>query len=125
VFGGAAAEFVLLPQFGTSTYFLLVLLALVDFLSGVALRARRPRVALATASARSSSKSSARAAIPNEQPPEPRYDPAPAPVPSAEPAPLPAEPNVVHSEVVSPEVQSPGLQPGSHTHSAPDSPPPR
>ena len=38
---GAAAEFVLLPQFGTSTYFLLTLLALVDFLSGIALRARR------------------------------------------------------------------------------------
>ena len=41
VFCGAAAEFVLLPQFGTSTYFLLALLALVDFLSGIALRARR------------------------------------------------------------------------------------
>jgi len=41
VFGGAAAEFVMLPQFGTSTYFLLTMLALVDFLSGIALRARR------------------------------------------------------------------------------------
>src|ERR1700688_2794575 len=41
VFGGAAAEFLLLPQFGTSTYFLLAMLALVDFLSGIALRARR------------------------------------------------------------------------------------
>src|SRR6476620_6005311 len=41
VFAGAAAEFVLLPQFGTSTYFLLTMLALVDFLSGIALRARR------------------------------------------------------------------------------------
>jgi len=41
VFGGAAAEFVLWPKFGTSTYFLLTMLALVDFLSGVALRARR------------------------------------------------------------------------------------
>src|ERR1700730_11138379 len=43
VFGGAAAEFVLLPQFGTSTYFLLTLLALTDFLSGIALRTRRQR----------------------------------------------------------------------------------
>ncbi|HXO67811.1 MAG TPA: hypothetical protein VN838_02505, partial [Bradyrhizobium sp.] len=33
VFGGAAAEFVLWPRFGTSTYFLLTLLTLVDFLS--------------------------------------------------------------------------------------------
>ena len=41
VFGAAAAEFVLLPKFGNSTFFLLTLLALVDFLSGIALRARR------------------------------------------------------------------------------------
>src|SRR3954468_15492421 len=41
VFAGAAAEFVMLPQFGTSTYFLLSLLALADFLSGIALRVRR------------------------------------------------------------------------------------
>src|SRR3954469_12470972 len=41
VFAGAAAEFVMLPQVGTSTVCLLTLLALVDFLSGVALRARR------------------------------------------------------------------------------------
>src|SRR5712664_1891172 len=40
VFGGAAAEFLLWPRFGSSTYFLLTMLALVDFLSGVALRAR-------------------------------------------------------------------------------------
>src|SRR3954468_2419930 len=44
VFAGAAAEFVMLPQFGSSTYFLLTLLALVDFLSGIALRARRRRL---------------------------------------------------------------------------------
>ena len=37
VFGAAAAEFVLWPKFGTSTYFLLTALALVDFLSGLAL----------------------------------------------------------------------------------------
>src|SRR6202023_4119622 len=41
VFGGAVAEFLLWPRFGTSTYFLLALLALVDFLSGIALRSRR------------------------------------------------------------------------------------
>ena len=42
VFGAAVAEFVLWPKFGTSTYFLLVLLAMADFLSGITLRARRP-----------------------------------------------------------------------------------
>jgi hypothetical protein len=41
LFGGAAAEFVLWPRFANSTYFLLVLLALTDFLSGVSLRVRR------------------------------------------------------------------------------------
>ena len=45
VFGAAAAEFVLWPKFGTSTYFLLTLLSLVDFLSGIALRTRRGAVA--------------------------------------------------------------------------------
>ena len=47
VFGAAAAEFVLWPKFGTSTYFLLTALALVDFLSGLALRTRRRAVAAA------------------------------------------------------------------------------
>ena len=41
VFGAAAAEFLLWPRFGTSPYFMLAMLALVDFLSGIALRARR------------------------------------------------------------------------------------
>src|SRR5258707_3159373 len=41
VFGASAAEFVLWPKFGTSTYFLLVLLSMVDFFSGIALRAQR------------------------------------------------------------------------------------
>jgi hypothetical protein len=48
VFGAASAEFVLWPRFGTSTYFLLTMLALVDFLSGLALRTQR-RVQLSPA----------------------------------------------------------------------------
>src|SRR6202163_2317492 len=51
VFGGAVAEFLLWPRFGTSTYFLLAMLALVDFLSGIALRARRGTPAVAAAAA--------------------------------------------------------------------------
>jgi len=47
VFGAAAAEFLLWPKFGTSIYFLLSMLALVDFLSGIALRARRGTVTAA------------------------------------------------------------------------------
>src|ERR1700738_5522505 len=49
VFGAAAAEFLLWPKFATSTYFLLAMLALVDFLSGIALRARRGRATPAVA----------------------------------------------------------------------------
>src|SRR5204862_7770353 len=51
VFGAAAAEFVLWPKFGTSTYFLMTALSLVDFLSGLALRTRRRAVAVAAAPA--------------------------------------------------------------------------
>jgi len=59
VFGAAAAEFVLWPKFGTSTYFLLTALALADFLSGLALRTRRGAVAAPAVA----SKSGRRAAI--------------------------------------------------------------
>lgn len=49
VFGGAVAEFLLLPPFGNATVLLLALLALVDFLSGIALRNRRRPAATAKA----------------------------------------------------------------------------
>ena len=77
VFGGAAAEFVLLPQFGTSTFFLLTLLALVDFLSGIALRRRRGAQGLPAVSRRDARKAAAAE-------PEPSSNPrlsAPAPPP--------------------------------------------
>src|SRR4051794_33972139 len=110
VFGAAAAEFVLWPKFGTSTYFLLTALALVDFLSGLALRRRRGAVA-AVAEPAVSSKSAGKA----EPVTEPQPDPVPAPsVPVAasvaepvlrnHPEPTPAQPAVV----ASPEVPSPG-----------------
>src|ERR1700752_2632313 len=51
VFGAGAAEFLLWPKFGPSTYFLLTALSLVDFLSGLALRTRRRAVAVAAAPA--------------------------------------------------------------------------
>jgi hypothetical protein len=41
VFGAAVAEFLLWPRFATSAFFLLTLLSLVDFLTGVSLRVRR------------------------------------------------------------------------------------
>lgn len=151
VFGAAAAEFVLWPKFGTSIYFLLALLALADFLSGIALRARRGTVAVAATNV-------TRTRIVKIETPavEPQFDhaPAPAPVPAAEhipeaaptPAPgsaasVPAATSVAESvlldhpgpgaaqpaaasHTVSPEVASPELQPeGSQPgHSAPPSP---
>jgi hypothetical protein len=151
VFGAAAAEFVLWPKFGTSTYFLLTLLALADFLSGIALRARRGTVAVAATTV-------ARKSVVKTQAPavEPQFDHAPAPAPVAapehipEPAPtpaasVPAATSVAESVLLdrpgpgvaqpagapttaastgSPEVASPELQPEGLRpgHSAPPSP---
>jgi hypothetical protein len=123
VFGAAAAEFVLWPKFGTSTYFLLALLALVDFLSGVALRARRGTPAAVAKRGTSA---------PAEPAPEPQFDPAPAPsVPPAasvaesvlkdHPEPKLAQPAVAPN-APSPEVASPELQPGSGSSASPDTP---
>jgi hypothetical protein len=123
VVGGAGAEFALLPQFGTSTYFLLSALALVDFLSGIALRARRgtrvrPVVAASEPSARTP-----------EIAPEPRFDPAPPPPAAAVAESVLLdypEPKIVHSDAASntsPEIASPRLQPGNGPAPSPDVPP--
>jgi hypothetical protein len=123
---GAAAEFVLLPQFGTSTFFLLTLLALVDFLSGIALRARRGTV---PATVPVASRRDPRA--PEAAAPEPHFDPVPAPRPAApvaesvrpdHPEPAPAHPTVAPT-APSPEIPSPELQPGNSTAPPPDAPP--
>jgi len=44
VFAASVAEFVLWPKFGTSTFFLLALMTMVDFFGGIVLRAGRPPV---------------------------------------------------------------------------------
>jgi hypothetical protein len=136
VFGCAAAEFVMWPRFASSTYFLLALLALVDFLSGLALRTRR-RVAVAPGAAAPAKN------VSKTEPPlsEPQFDPAPVPAPAPTPAPtMPAaasvaesvpqdhpEPSPAHpaaaSSTASPEVTSPDLQPGSGSPPSPDAPP--
>ena len=124
VFGGAAAEFVMLPPFGTSTYFLLTLLALVDFLSGIALRARRgTQVVPATATPRRGARKPAEVAPEPEPVPAP---PAPAvvePVQRAQHEPSFAHPVVETSNVPSPQVPSPELQPGDGSARSPDAPP--
>ncbi len=91
VFGAAAAEFVLWPKFGTSTFFLLTLLALVDFLSGIALRVRRSvQYALVPVSSpREKKRATAPPAEENEQ--ERQYEQRIEPTP-AMPSPPPARP---------------------------------
>ena len=119
VFGAAAAEFVLWPKFGNSTYFLLTLLALVDFFGGVALRVRRSvQYALVpVASQREKKKRDAEAPPPAE---EKRIEPTPAVPPadqrpaaasvaesvlSERPTPRPAQPSEPSPQVVSPDLQ--------------------
>jgi hypothetical protein len=128
VFGGAAAEFVLWPRFGTSTYFLLTMLALVDFLSGIALRARRGKQVASVAAVSAQGARTVAAAAP-----EPQFEPAAAPsVPAAASAaesvpPAHPEPKIVHPDVTpnppSPVVPSPELQPGNGSPPSRDVPP--
>ena len=131
VFGGAVAEFLLWPRFGTSPYFLLTMLAMVDFLSGIALRTRR-RVQS------TSSSEVARQRVPEpsaaaREPPQFNHAPA-ASVPAAAAVAESVlmehpEPTLVHSSVEvaskapSPEVTSPGLQPSEGSAPSPDAPP--
>jgi hypothetical protein len=118
VFGGAAAEFLLWPRFGSSTYFMLTMLALVDFLSGIALRARRGTLATLGPAvvARRGRQASAAA-------PQPRSDPAPEPsVPAAAAVAESVlldhqQPKILHSDVKPPDVDPPHV-------TAPDVKPP-
>jgi hypothetical protein len=107
VFGAAAAEFVLWPKFGTSTYFLMTALSLVDFLSGLALRTRRRAVAVAAAPARP-----AKAAEPEKaEAPAPEPQPAPVAAPATPPAPaappVPAAASVAESVLQDPPEPKP------------------
>jgi len=107
VFSGAVAEFLLWPRFASSTYFLLTLLALVDFLSGVSLRVKRG--ALATAS----SGRGGRRAPAEELPAEVRQEgvethveawpPANEPASHSPSSSAPSEPRFTEPETVHPE----------------------
>jgi hypothetical protein len=123
VFGGAAAEFLLWPRFGSSTYFLLTMLALVDFLSGIALRARRGTLATSGPAVVAGRGRQASAAAP-----QPRSDPAPEPsVPAAAAVAESVlldhpQPKILHSDVKPPDAAPPDVKP---THvTAPDVKPP-
>jgi hypothetical protein len=126
VFGGAVAEFLMWPRFANSTYFLLTLLALTDFLSGVSLRVRRSVLSTATAS-RGSSRVSTEI---RREPGTPHEGGWPSADKSASHAPssaAPSEPTFDHPKAVHPETAA-TTHPseGSSVGSQPDngSPPP-
>jgi len=124
VFGAAAAEFVLWPKFGTSTYFLMTALSLVDFLSGLALRTRRRAVAAAPVAA-----PPPRAAEKVAPPAEPQFDPAPAAAPAPVAPSVPPAASVAESVLkdhpepkpappaVAPEAAAPPKTPSPEVHS--------
>jgi len=116
VFGGAAAEFVMLPKFGTSTFFLLSLMSMVDFFGGIALRARRGAAPVSVS--RRAAPDAAREIGPSTAEPEPAIDPAPSASPAASPVAAPRDRPAPRSTVEpSPTVPSPELQPGSSSAS--------
>lgn len=133
LFGAAAAEFVMWPKFGNSTYFLLVLLAMADFLGGIAQRARRRIAYVAAETVPVPRKSKRQAEVPAQATMfEPKLDPVPAPQPEVPPAPsaqsvaesvLMDHPAPKPGIVSSPEIPSPHLQPGNGTPSSPEEPP--
>lgn len=90
VFGVALAEFLLWPRFASSTYFLLVLLALTDFLTSVALRVRRtPAAAGVGRSVRRDPVEDRREPAHAEEAWSPRHEPG---------SHTPAEPKFTHAE---------------------------
>lgn len=119
--GAAVAEFLLLPQFGTSTFFLLAVLMVVEFLAGVSIgfRNRHRRVpASVPADVQPVQPAAPVAPVPvSPVPSEPRFDqvqqdvkpvepafpsPQSAPVSDAAPKPVPTLAVVRSSESVSP-----------------------
>ncbi|MBW7972281.1 hypothetical protein [Bradyrhizobium sp. BR 10289] len=134
IFGAAAAEFVMWPKFGNSTYFLLVLLAMADFLGGIAQRTRRRITYVAETTVPVPRKSRRQAEPPaDEAAVEPKFAPVPAPQAAPVVPPAPSAQSVAESVLMdhpapkpvpapSPEIPSPHLQPGNGTPSSPDAP---
>ncbi len=150
VFGAAAAEFVMWKKFGTSTFFLLTALSLVDFVSGLALRTRRRAVAVAAAPApaRPAKVEAEKVEAKKVEPLEPEPQPVPAPAkptippaasvaesvlqerpepkpvpPVTAPEPTPVVPEAVTPKEPAPEVHSPEI-PSPGLQPGPSFPPP-
>ena len=136
LFGAAAAEFVMWPKFGNSTYFLLVLLAMADFLGGIAQRTRRRVTYVAETTVAAPRKAKRQADAPVEDAASARkFEPVIAPQPAPVEPPATSAQSVAESVLMdhpapkpapgapSPEIPSPHLQPGNGTPPSPDAPP--
>ncbi len=135
VFGAAAAEFVMWPKFGNSTFFLLVLLAMADFFAGIAQRTRRRVTYVAETTVPAPRKAKRRGEAPaDDAEATSRFEPVIAPQPAPVAPPAPSAQSVAESVLMdhpapkpvqgssSPEISSPHLQPGNGTPSSPDTP---
>ena len=135
IFGAAAAEFVMWPKFGNSTFFLLVLLAMADFFAGIAQRTRRRVTYIAETTVPAPRKAKRRAEAPAEDvESERKFEPVIAPQPAPAAPSAPTAQSVAESVLMdhpapkpvqgtpSPEIPSPQLQPGNGTPSS-DTPP--
>ncbi|WP_407119561.1 hypothetical protein [Bradyrhizobium sp. LMG 9283] len=132
IFGAAAAEFVMWPKFGNSTFFLLVLLAMADFLGGIAQRTRRRVTYVAETTVPAPRKAKRKPEAPDDAEVASKFEPVIAPQPAP---PAPSAQSVAESVLMdhpapkpvqgaaSPEIPSPHLQPGNGTPSSPDTPP--
>jgi hypothetical protein len=123
VFGAALAEFLLWPRFASSTFFLLTLLAMTDFLTGVALRVRRPAAAKSDprASQRISPEPLQEPAAPQPTAAPPPTHPAPVsePVPPAHSEPASSEPALVDPET---KAATPAPEPAVESAASPAQP---
>ncbi|RTM11319.1 MAG: hypothetical protein EKK33_22320 [Bradyrhizobiaceae bacterium] len=135
IFGAAAAEFVMWPKFGNSTYFLLVLLAMADFLGGIAQRTRRRVTYVAETTVPAPRKAKRQAEAPAEDAvSERKFEPVIAPQPAPAEPPASSAQSVAESVLMdhpapkpvqgaaSPEIPSPQLQPGNGTPPSSDTP---
>jgi hypothetical protein len=121
IFSAAAAEFLLWPRFANSTYFLLALLTLVDFLTGITLRVRRstPKASAVPREVREITPVAPAARVePKLADPEPH---APVVTPATESHPPEHSDSVsAHPEAIpSSEVASPELQPDNNVQRPP------
>lgn len=136
VFGAAAAEFVMWPKFGNSTFFLLVLLAMADFFAGIAQRTRRRVTYVAETTVPAPRKAKRQADAPAEDvASERKFEPVIAPQPAPVEPPAASAQSVAESVLMdhpapkpvqgasSPEIASPQLQPGNGTPPSSDTPP--